>query len=256
MNLKHLALLTYSAPLLPLLYYQGKRIRASVPKLPEAKGTSGFVTNGPEEKSILFVGESTIAGVGADTHEEGFCGTFAKTYSKETGYSVKWHVYAKSGYTARKVRKILLPKITEESPDLIVIGLGGNDAFTFNSPAKWIEEIDKIIQELQDRFPSAEILFANMPPIKEFPAFTLAIKSTIGNLVEILGTELNKLVQKKDRVYYYADRITLKKWMAFAPENSQYSDFYSDGVHPSKLTYQVWSEQLAKYFIERKTLDI
>ena len=31
------------APILPLMYVQGKRIRSSVPTLPEAKGSKGYV---------------------------------------------------------------------------------------------------------------------------------------------------------------------------------------------------------------------
>ena len=42
MNIKYIlgAILTF--PLLPLMYFQGKKIKASVPRLPEAKGIKGL----------------------------------------------------------------------------------------------------------------------------------------------------------------------------------------------------------------------
>ena len=71
MNLRFLLGALISIPLLPLMYYQGKRIRASVPKLPEAKGLEGsFQINEKNERpvKIISIGESTIAGVGVETH--------------------------------------------------------------------------------------------------------------------------------------------------------------------------------------------
>ena len=74
-----------SFPLLPIMYFQGKRIRASVPKLPEAEGTEGFCDlskNSDHVMNVIFRGESTFAGVGVDTHKQGFAGTFAKELCK------------------------------------------------------------------------------------------------------------------------------------------------------------------------------
>ncbi|MEM6380846.1 MAG: PAS domain-containing protein, partial [Bacteroidota bacterium] len=106
MNLKYLSGALITIPLLPLMYYQGKKIRARVPKLPEAKEPEGqCLINGKNERplKIISIGESTIAGVGVQTHEEGFTGTLAKEISTLFDLNVDWKVYARSGYTAKKV---------------------------------------------------------------------------------------------------------------------------------------------------------
>ena len=108
MNIRYLSGAIISFPLLPLMYYQGKQIRASVPELPEAKGNEGqYQSNGKNTSvlNIISIGESTIAGVGVKTHEEGFTGTLAKELSNLFNVSVKWKVYARSGYTAKRVEK-------------------------------------------------------------------------------------------------------------------------------------------------------
>ena len=52
MNFKYLAGILLSLPLLPLMYYHGKKIRANVPKLPESEGLNGkFITNKRTKKS-------------------------------------------------------------------------------------------------------------------------------------------------------------------------------------------------------------
>ena len=249
MEFRYISGAIISIPLLPLMYYQGKKIRASVPKLPEAEGLEGQCR--PKEESarplkILSIGESTIAGVGVKTHEEGFTGTFAKEISTLFNLNVDWRVYARSGYTAKRVETKIIPKIKEKTADLIIIGLGGNDAFTLNRPLKWKSEVNSLIQSIKSRFPDAFIIFCNMPPIKEFPAFTSLIKFTIGNLVEILGDELKKVVTDHKNVFYFGDKITLSGWIEKFQLKERKEDFFSDGVHPSKLTYQTWAKDIAR----------
>jgi len=257
MNIRYLSGALISLPLLPLMYYQGKQIRASVPKLPEAEGIEGACylnrQNGSTLK-VISIGESTIAGVGVRTHEEGFTGTFANEISRLFNSNVRWKVYARSGYTASRVEKKIIPKITENQADLIVLGLGGNDAFTLNRPSKWKVEVHSLIKSITSKFSGAIIVFCNMPPIKEFPAFTPLIKFTIGNLVEILGAELQKIVNEYQNVFYFGDRITLKRWIDKFQLNAKKEDFFSDGVHPSKLTYQTWAKDIANQVFENKKI--
>jgi lysophospholipase L1-like esterase len=253
MNLKYIAGAAISIPLLPLMYYQGKKIRAEVPQLPEAEGKTGqcIVNNqSANDLKVIFIGESTIAGVGVQTHEEGFAGAFAKTFSRFIEKNVIWKVYARSGYTAKSVHRKLLPKITEKQADLIVVGLGGNDAFTLNKPSNWSKDIRAIIESLQQIYPQTRIVFCNMPPIKEFPAFTSLIKFTIGNLVELLGEELEKVVKDYENVYYYNEIISVRQWKSRYQIEGDQSKFFSDGVHPSKLTYQTWGKAVAQFCFE------
>jgi len=233
-------------PLLPLMYFQGKKIRVSVPQLPEAREPSGFAKNedSNSEVKLITIGESTIAGIGVDRHEEGFSGTLARELANKLGTNVSWKVYARSGYTAAMISKKIIPKIKEEYADIIVIGLGGNDAFTLNTPRKWRKEMTALIEQINEKFQGAAIFFCNMPPIKEFPAFTPLIKSSIGNLVEILGRELEIVVRGYENVSYFNEKITIENWCERF-NISKDSEFFSDGVHPSKLTYQTWAKEVA-----------
>jgi lysophospholipase L1-like esterase len=235
-------------PLLPLMYFQGKKIRADIPNLPEALGPSGScnsTTHTGRTVRMIAIGESTIAGVGVKTHKEGFAGSLARELSRLNQMNVDWKVYARSGYTAKDVSVKIVPEIKEKNIDLIVVGLGGNDAFSLNSPRVWKKNIGELIKRIQLKFPNSPIVFINMPPIKEFPAFTPAIKLVIGNLVEILGKVLKNEIQKYDQVFYYGDIIAIDEWVEKLQIQATIDDFFSDGVHPSKLTYQTWAKDIA-----------
>ena len=93
-----------------------------------------------------------------------------------------------------------------------------------------------------------------MPPIKEFPAFTRLIKFAIGNLVELLGQSLQSVCNNYDYVTYYGNRLTLNDWIDRLAEDAKASDFFSDGVHPSKLTYQIWAKDIAQRMAKEEKL--
>ena len=259
MYLKYLFGALVSIPLLPIMYFDGKRIKGSVPKLPEAEGLTG---RSPAPKApaksikLLSIGESTIAGVGVESHAEGFTGTLASELSQQLGVTIDWRVYARSGYTAQMVADRILPKIEEKEAELIVVGLGGNDAFTLNRPWKWKQSVEMLIQKLRARFPHSSIVFCNMPPIKEFPAFTPIIKGTIGNLVEILGQTLASVVQKYRGVYYAEEIITIDGWAQRYQQSADTKQYFSDGVHPSKITYQIWAKDMAQLIANIKELPV
>ena len=252
-QLKYLVGVICTIPLLPLMYIHGKQIRAKVPDLPEATGNTGITdATRKVDFQLITLGESTVAGVGVKTHSEGFTGTLANTLADKLGKNIRWKVYAKSGITAKRVPKELIANITEKQADLIVIGLGANDAFEGNSPYTWRKGIEQTIARLRTKFPTTPIFFANMPPIKEFPAFTLLIKQTVGNLVELHGKELQKIITNYSTVFYNAEVLSLSNWLQGELANKTIHDFFSDGVHPSKLTYQAWAKDFAG-FIERHT---
>ena len=246
MRIPYLVGATLAFPLLPLMYFQGKRIRSKVPTLPEARIPQGSSGNGSEPPlRLITIGESTIAGVGADLHENAFTGSMAKHLSSLRGRKVDWRVYARSGYTAKRVTYKILPKIEEEEVDLIVVGLGGNDAFALNRPWKWRKDMQQLIERLQAKFPETPIFFTNMPPIHEFPAFTWLIKRVVGGLVRTLGRELDDLVKDYPQVYYSAEVIHFKTWQDRYQVSGPVSNFFSDGVHPAPITYQVWGQDMA-----------
>src|SRR5262245_34659441 len=116
-------------PLAPFLYVQGEITRWKIGVLPGASGdTSGVSGNGGGKPATLFViGESTVAGLGARTHNEALAGQFAMRLSERVCRPVHWQVVGRNGVTARRTIDELLPQMPDEQFDYILVGLGGND---------------------------------------------------------------------------------------------------------------------------------
>lgn len=236
-------------PLFPILYWQGKQIQKKVPRLPEAQGTEGK-TKGQNSNilKVLGLGESTMAGVGVATHKEGFMGNFADALTALTEREIHWKVIAKSGIKAAGVTQRLLPKIKGEQPDIILICLGGNNAFALHSPQKWEDDCLELIAALQNHFgKETPIIFSNMPPIRFFPAFTPLIKQIVGRLVESYSYQLAGRIRKLPNVYFNNEIVRFNTWRERYQTNATLEELFSDGVHPSPLTYQLWGQDMAGF---------
>ncbi|WP_235296626.1 SGNH/GDSL hydrolase family protein [Portibacter marinus] len=255
-RIRYSGLLTIAIPLIPFLILQGRKVRREVPRLPGAKTPYGTCHGSKNERRhIIFIGESTIAGLGVEEHQNGIAGAVSQHLSDLSGFTIDWTVHAQSGYTAKMVTDRLLPKIKKQDPDIIIIGLGGNDAFTFNTPWKWKKQIETLINRIRLQFPETTIAFINMPPIKDFPAFTPLIKWIIGNLVEILGQELNVISKKYENFFYDPKIIELEDWLGKFDHRYKVDDFFSDGVHPSMLTYKQWGKDFADFLFRLNVLQ-
>ena len=97
-------------PFAAFLYLQGQYTRRKIGVLPDAGGErSGIAGYGADTVKLLVIGESTIAGLGARTHEFALAGQFAQLLAARIGKKVDWTVIGKNGVTARRTIDELVP---------------------------------------------------------------------------------------------------------------------------------------------------
>ena len=125
---------------------------------PDAAGPTRGVTPGEGEPSrLLVLGESTVAGLGARTHEYALAGQFAIRLAEHIGRPVEWHVVGRNGVTARRVIDELLPLVPDAAFDHILLGIGGNDVMKLSSPRVWRRDMTELLGLLHSRRPDAVI---------------------------------------------------------------------------------------------------
>lgn len=225
-------------PVAPLLYLQGLYTRKRVGRLPDAEGeTVGKFGDKTESVKLLAIGESTVAGVGARTHETALTGQFAKHLGNRLGKTVEWFAVGKSGIRAGETIDELVPKIPDVKFDYIMLGLGGNDVLKLSSPKKWRRDMIQLIGILKEKNPSAKIFITNAPAIRLSPALPQPIKFLLGHLSAMHDKNAKEFTREMENVFY------------FHQPTEVIEDFFADGLHPSEKGYDVWSETILNFCI-------
>jgi lysophospholipase L1-like esterase len=229
-------------PLFPLLLAQGLWLRKRTPRLPGAGGPRAGTIAGPKEPlKLIAVGESTVAGVGARTHQEGLTGQLAQALSQQSDRAVNWLVVARSGITARQSLTELVPQLAGYSADVVLIALGVNDSIEFHTSRRWAADLERLIAAVRAAVGDAPVLLAGVPPLDYFPALPEPLSSVLGARSAFLGEASVGLAKRLKRVVH----------VPFAIEGKRRRDlFCPDGFHPSELGYKQWAEQLAAAYAE------
>ena len=237
---RHLATLL-TPPLLPILLVQGYRLRKRTPRLPDAAGPLEGATVGDGELlKLIGLGESTVAGVGAATHETALTGQLARAISGRTGKRVDWSVLARTGINARDCRFELVPKLDGSEADLVVIALGVNDSLEFHSARRWAIDLERLIEAVRKTVGDVPILLAGVPPLDYFPLLPKPLSLALGARSAALGQASIRLSQRMPRVIHVPFQIDQERAVDL---------FCADGFHPSELGYTEWAEQLADAFV-------
>ena len=228
-------------PFAPFLFLQGQYVRRKIGLLPDAQGEKrGTSGSGNEIAKMLVIGESTVAGLGARTHETALAGQFARFLSEKIGKKIEWHVIGKNGVTAQKTIELLVPQIpANEKFDFIMLGGGGNDVLKLSSPRKWRRDAIKLLGIMREKYPEAVIFMTNAPAVHLSPVLPQPIKFILGNLSRLHDKNSQEFLPKMKKVYYFhrPDEIT--------------DGFFADGIHPSEKGYTDWSRRMIDFFTEK-----
>ena len=238
-------------PVLPVIYLLGKKIKGEVPDLPEAsQHLIGQL--GPSENSthVILVGESSIAGVGITDHLEGIPGSIGKMYQQQNR-GINWQVVARSGYKAIDVIEQLIPKLPDSKADIVVLGLGGNDTFQMTPPWIWRRDMKQLVGILQEHYPKAHMVVSAMPPVADFPVFPWVLRKFMGGHTNMLRLTIQDFPQCFSNLSYLGQKVEMQEWVAKS-KGLSLADFFSDGVHPSALTYQLIGEAIGQEMITKR----
>lgn len=233
------------APWLPVLLAQGWWVRKTTPRLAGAAGpVEGIVQTTPSQGAppvdLIVLGESTVAGIGAPTHNEALTGSVARVLASELQRDVRWFAAGLSGATAAVALRELVPRLKGRRAHLVVLALGVNDSIdsALNPRAlnDWDRNLRQLIHATRSEVGPAHILISGAPPLARFPAFPRPLR-------DFLGQQSSKLDSITQRIASESPSL------AFIPmlDGLNDSHFCEDRFHPGINGYAIWGEHLARY---------
>lgn len=230
----------YKFALAPLLLTQARRLRRSAMRLPEPNGERQgtiLTESGTAEVNLLFVGDSTIAGVGVTEQRHALGPRCAEAVSKQLSRSVSWQVVAKSGLVAGRALDFSKRHVLQ-AVNVVVIALGTNDVLGQTYRTKFIEDYRTLVEGLESCCQPSLIVVNGMPPLHLTPALPQPLRWFVGEYARVLDRDLKRWTTQHPELIY----VSLQ-WA------SDTRELAVDGFHPGERQYGEWAEQIARRIV-------
>lgn len=219
----------------PVLLFQGKRVRRTALRLPEAAGRrTGLegTTFGGAALRLLVLGDSSAAGVGVEHQEQALAQPLAQELAKRLARPVAWQLIAKSGVETAETLALLDAEALQPA-DVLVTALGVNDVTAQRSLDHFVGDYRRMLDAVRGRAGISLFVASGLPPMHLLPALPQPLRWYLGQCA------------------YRLDHA-LQRWIASMPDARYLSlhwgaggDVASDGFHPGPLQYRRWAEKLA-----------
>lgn len=220
--------------LMPLLLPQALYVRRTAPRFAAAAGpTEGSVGSG-EPLRLLAIGDSIIAGVGAERLERALVGQTAAALAERLGRRVDWSALGQTGLRSDALLNELLGRLPVQPADVILISIGVNDVTGLRSLRRWRRNLRELIHWLSTYSPDAVLCFGGLPPMGTFPLLPQPLRAVIGLRARSFDAEAASIVAESPRAVHVP--------VAFTPRPELFS---GDGYHPSEAGYAGYAQAVA-----------
>ena len=221
--------------LAPVLVLQGRRVRRRTPVLPEAAGErTGIEGEGGDRLRLVVLGESPAAGVGVPDQRDGLARRLAAEITRRRGGAVAWTVCARTGATAARVTRDLVP-IAPTGQDVAVVVLGVNDSLRLRSRRAWRAEVGRLLDDLAPHLaPGGQVVLTGVPDLGAFPSLPQPLRAVLGWHARALDRQLAGLAGRRPGVQHVP-----------GPPLTGPEMFSVDAFHPNADSYARWAAHLA-----------
>lgn len=175
------------------------------------------------EDGLVYValGDSTAQGVGASRPDRGYVGLLAEQLREATGLPVTVINLSRSGGQVRDVVDEQLPLLAGLHPDLVTVGVGGNDIRDYDA-----DRFERDVTALVDGLPAGAV-------IADAPYF---MHGTAQRHARQAASTVNRLaVQRGLLPAPLQERLRDRGWQAMV------TDFAADWFHPNDRGHRVWA---------------
>lgn len=184
-----------------------------------------------ENKKLVVLGDSLMAGTGSSQEENGMAYLIAKNLAR--GQNIEMHNFSRPGMGVDDVLIRQTPEAIKVNPDYIVLMIGTNDVHNKMAASEFDDYYSKILNEL-NKNTKAKITVINIPFIGSSEILLPPWNHVLSWRINLFNNII--LSQAKD---YNLEVIDLKK--EFMNKFLSASDLYSgDQFHPSDKGYNLW----------------
>ena len=127
--------------LLPVLLFQGWKLRKNIIQLPEATGDRRGSIGKGNNLRLIFLGDSSACGVGVSHLDQALSGKLLNILSQN--YSCVWQVFGRSKLMTSELTT-LISQEEKRKFDIAIVCIGMNDITDGKSVETWMRDILKL----------------------------------------------------------------------------------------------------------------
>lgn len=236
-NLRRLGVLVAKVALGPLLVVQGRRVRTTALRLPEAGGPRAVEGSALR---LLIVGDSSAAGVGVAHQDEALAGQLARALAERLGQPVGWQLVATSGHRSEDALAAL-DAAELSAADVLVTALGVNDVVGQVATHRWVAALHRIHALAVARAGVRLAVHCGAPPMQAFPLLPQPLRWFFGQQAAGYNAALRRAVAGQP-----GRRVVL---LPGSMRQNAAALMAADGFHPGPAGYALWARALGDQIV-------
>lgn len=192
------------------------------------------VRPGEDPLHVVWLGDSTTSGVGADEFED------SMAYRVAAGIAdgpVEVTVLGRSGDQVHEVLDDQLPRLAGTEADVVLVSIGANDVTAVTRPSTFEDRYRRLVDGIQQAAPDARIILVGIPDLGTAPRIPQPLRQIAGARGGQLTDRIEDVAQDEGVEYVdLGDRTS----EIFSSDPERY--FAGDDFHPSSAGHEVWAD--------------
>lgn len=205
----------------------------------KVEATVDPTTGAGDSIEMVMLGDSTVAGLGAETVEDSLVIQTAQRVADELGRPVQAKGLGVSGAVTADVRDEQIGRISGPV-DVIVIVIGSNDATHLTAPWKFDDLTRSMLERAREEYPEAVVVLGGIPLFGEATALDEPLRSVVDWYAAVLRRVQRQTATAVDGATFV--NIATEASPRFVGVEDAMS---RDGFHPAATGYGFWADALA-----------
>lgn len=189
---------------------------------------------------LVMLGDSTVAGLGAETVEESLLLQTAQRVADQLGRSVEAQGLGVSGARTADVRDEQLA-LVDDDVDVVVVVIGSNDATHLTPPWRMDDVTTEMLVEAARRAPDAAVVLGGIPLFGQATALDQPLRAVVDGYAGVLRRVQRQAAQAVEGVTYVNIAAEASPRFVGVPDAMS-----RDGFHPGATGYGFWADALAR----------
>ena len=209
--------------------------REYLPTEPALEIGGDFGRSGPS-KTVVVLGDSTGAGVGAEVAANAYPTVLAERLARDTGTRIHMVGLAVSGARVADVADEQVPRALQESADVYLVAIGANDVTHLTGLDSVRDGIARIVSRLAST--GADVVVASAPDMRA-PAFPEPLRSIVGWRGRAVTAVTEEAARAEGAIVVPLAERT-RSFFADHPDEAYSSDLF----HPGPGGYERWADAI------------